>query len=75
MNDKNDILFRHSGHRGKLLSFDWHSVSNWTIGSASNERFIKDKEEVVMCNIQLWRISELITNDFDKNTIMDWSKV
>lgn len=70
-----DVLFRHCGHKGEILSFDWCHSSKWTLGSASNETIKKDKEDVKQLNIQLWRISELITNEFDENTLNDWDKL
>lgn len=36
-NDENSLFFKHIGHVGSVVDFDWNKESNWSLISASDD--------------------------------------
>ncbi|CAI9293725.1 unnamed protein product [Lactuca saligna] len=50
------LLFRHSGHRDKVVDFHWNSHDPWTIVSVSDDR----ESTGGGGTLQIWRMIDLI---------------
>ncbi|KAI3737703.1 hypothetical protein L2E82_27713 [Cichorium intybus] len=50
------LLFRHSGHRGKVVDFHWNAHDPWTIVSVSDD----DESTGGGGTLQIWRMIDLI---------------
>ncbi|KVH97951.1 WD-40 repeat-containing protein MSI4-like [Cynara cardunculus var. scolymus] len=50
------LLFRHSGHRDKVVDFHWNAHDPWTIVSVSND----DESTGGGGTLQIWRMIDLI---------------
>ncbi|GJX49860.1 WD40 repeat-containing protein MSI4-like protein [Tanacetum coccineum] len=50
------LLFRHSGHRDKVVDFHWNAHDPWTIVSVSND----DESTDGGGTLQIWRMIDLI---------------
>lgn len=49
------LIFKHIGHRDKVVDFHWNPIDPWTIASVSVENLSKGGS-----SLQMWRINDLI---------------
>ncbi|GJY97431.1 WD40 repeat-containing protein MSI4-like protein, partial [Tanacetum coccineum] len=64
------LLFRHSGHRDKVVDFHWNAHDPWTIVSVSND----DESTGGGGTLQIWRMIDLIYRP-EQEEFAEWDKV
>lgn len=58
----NPLLFRHGGHRCKIIDFDFHPFDDWTYISCSNDG------EMGGGTLQLWRLNDILQQMYENNS-------
>lgn len=70
---QSNILFKHAGHVGQIVDFEWNEHAPWSIMSASDDI---DSTAIALgaCSLQLFRPLDLLVNMSESQALETLSK-